>query len=252
MKRALVAMMAGLMLSPAAFGDEGKIDLRIGGGSARAWYSRGPSIASIPEAGFSLAGRWGPAAELGLELTFVLQGNASLVHSFGCVQKGTSLDWFFWEDRLGTQTYRLDSLEYSSFLKIGPFPRWGAYFLSGFAVSYVLSHRLIDGLASPPQAANLMGSTRRFDVGLLAGAGWELRFKRSTAFIELRYDWGLLDLSQGKGPLADYPVIKTRAFVLLAGMRFTIAKRPPPPRSPGSRTANASEGSRRSPRASLM
>jgi hypothetical protein len=208
-------------------GGEDTLAFRLGAGPVWSRYTRRPPIASIPEAGFTLASQAGLATELGLELTFMFPGNVAIVHSLGYMQKGTALDWFYGDDPLGTQTYRLGLLEYSTFLKIRPIPKFGAYVLSGIAMSYILSHKLTDGLASPPfPVSDLMEATRRFGFGLLAGAGGELAFKRCVAFIEARYNWGLLDLSKGTGPLQNYSVIRTRALTLLAGIRFALAKGP--------------------------
>jgi hypothetical protein len=225
MKNTLV-LLAIVLMSSAASGDEAKIDFRLAGGATWARYTRLPSIVSIPEAGYELARHSGAAAGVGLELTFPFTGSMAIIHALEYTRKGTTLDWYLWDDPVGAQSYNLDTLDYSTFVKIMPFSKLGLFFLSGFSMSYILGHKLVDDMALPrPTEQYLMSATRRFDVGLLAGAGGEFVFKKWAVFAELRYHWGLLDLSRGTGPLDDYPVIRTRALVLLAGVRYSLAKR---------------------------
>jgi len=57
-------------------------------------------------------------------------------------------------------------------------------------------------------------------MGVFAGAGLEIAFKKWIPFVEVRYNVGLLNVSKGTGALESYPVIKTRALMALAGVRF--------------------------------
>lgn len=226
MKKAFLMLLAVFSFVAPVLGGEGTLAFRLDAGPAWSRYSQRPAVASIPEASFTLGYQAGLAAGLGLELTFMFPGNVAIVHSLGYMQKGTALDWFYDDVPLGSQTYRLGLLNYSTVIKIRPIPKFGAYVLSGIAMSYILSHKLTDGLASPPfPVSDLMEATRRFDLGLLAGAGGELAFKRWAAFVEARYNWGLLDLGKGTGPLENYPVIRTRALIFLAGVRYALSPR---------------------------
>jgi hypothetical protein len=97
------------------------------------------------------------------------------------------------------------------------------YILAGYELSIIDRHHLTDLTgASAPVRTDLAEQTRDIDLGFIAGAGAELVFKKWTPFVELRYHIGLLNLSKGTGPLESYPTIRTRALVLLAGIRIRV------------------------------
>ena len=90
--------------------------------------------------------------------------------------------------------------------------------LAGGELSHVFSNRespfawIIDH--SEMDTFNIKGS---FDYGLVFGAGYEMREKIVTFFIEGRFHLGLGNIA--KEPV-DWESVKTRAFALIFGIKI--------------------------------
>lgn len=105
-----------------------------------------------------------------------------------------------------------------------PLSRSSPYILAGYELSIIDHHQTDFTGALDPVKTDLAEQTRDIDLGFIAGAGAELVFKKWTPFVEFRYHIGLLNISKGTGPLESYPTIRTRALILLAGIRFRLKR----------------------------
>lgn len=97
------------------------------------------------------------------------------------------------------------------------------YLLAGFDYSFILSHRC--QIFEAPEAskvyreimeADLNLETRKSDLALVLGLGFDLQLNKRIVGLELRYEPGLLNLYKG-WRLSDepYPVVRSRQFLVV-------------------------------------
>jgi hypothetical protein len=222
MKRIIAA---GLVLFPLTgiFAQERKgfhlqgISVFAGGAWSR--YSGAPAVATIPELGPFMGSRAGAA--VGLLWEYHFGRHVLLDNGLQYGRKGASVAWKYWDELQGVWDYDLEVISNPITFRIKPWVRSSPYLLAGYELSYILRHRLIDRWPlSERNRTDLKDGSYDFDFGLIGGAGAEIALGDWTLFSEVRYYHGLLDISKGTGALESYPVIKTRALMALAGIRF--------------------------------
>jgi Outer membrane protein beta-barrel domain len=226
MKRALVVL---LILAPLYGGNgDGKTEFRPSGFSVYAgplWskYTELPSVATIPEIHDALASYLG--AVLGVSWQFPVGRHIVLEGGFQATQLGTTVKWYEFEEPSSKWVYSFITETALVELRIKPLRGSSPYALAGYDLSYLTRHDVLDyGVPNGPTRIYLKDDTKRFDMGVFAGGGLEIAFKKWMPFVEVRYNWGLLDISKGTGALESYPVIKTRALMVLAGVRFKFKR----------------------------
>jgi hypothetical protein len=222
MKRALIAL---LIIAPlaGAFAQERKAPFLQGisvfAGGAWSRYSEAPAVATIPELGPLMGSRAGAAVGILWEYRF--GDHFFLDNGLQYARKGASVAWKYWDDLMGVWKYDLDVISNPITFRFKPWLRSSPYILAGYELSVIVGHRLTDSWPlSQKIRTSLKGDTYDFDFGLIGGAGAEIALGDWTLFSEVRYYHGLLDISKGTGALESYPVIKTRALMVLAGIRF--------------------------------
>lgn len=214
-KKSLSAFYVLLIVSTAS-AEKARLDLRFCGGATRAEYSGPPQFGTITEVSYAQASRFGPAAGIGVDLS-VPHSLIVFVMSIDFIQKGSKVDWYYWDHLTHSWPYRLDTLSHSGLIKFKPFARLSPYVLVGYEVSLILGHKV-----TSPVQFDLLNDTRRFDFGTVTGAGAELAREKWAAFFEFRCHTGLINLSRGTDMLSSYPTIKTRALVLVGGIRLRL------------------------------
>ncbi len=222
MKRALIAL---LIIAPLYGGDgSGRKPFRPAGfsvftGPAWSRYSELPNIATIPEIHGVLASYLGGV--LGVSWQFPLGRHIVLEGGFQASEKGTTVRWVEAEQMRSKWVYSFIMESGLVELRVKPLRGSSPYVLAGYDVSYVSKHDVLDyGVPNGPVRAYLKDDTKKIDMGVFFGGGLEIAFKKWTPFAEVRYNVGLLNISEGTGALESYPVIKTRALMALAGIRF--------------------------------
>jgi len=220
LKRSLCAL-AILALVSGAYAAETGFHVQVFGGVAFAKYTDIPAVATIPEVFIRAGDRVGPTAGFGGAIILPLGDLIFYQGSFEYVQKGTRLGWYYWDDLLGRDVYRLDELAHSSFLKFKPFRRLSPYALAGYSVSYVLAHKRKDH-AAPGILTDLVKDTKRFEHGAVVGCGLEFEARKWGVFVEYRRCFGLTNLSKGTGDLDEYQHFHTRTDSFLAGIRYRL------------------------------
>jgi hypothetical protein len=222
MKRALIAL---LIIAPLYGGDGGgRKPFRPGGVSVFAgpvWsrYSELPNIATIPEVRGVLASD--PGGVLGVSWQFPFGRHIVLEGGFQASERGTTVKWVDAEEMRSKWVYNFILETGLIELRIKPLHGSSPYVLAGYDVSYVSKHDVLDyGIPNGPVRAYLKDDTKKVDMGVFAGGGLEIVIKKLIPFVEVRYNVGLLNISKGTGALESYPVIKTRALMVLAGIRF--------------------------------
>jgi hypothetical protein len=195
--------------------------LAIYGGPLWARYSRMPSVATIPEIRGVLASDAGAA--IGVSTGISLGGHFLVDAALEAADRGTTIKWYAFDELRNTWVYNFIMIGSWTTIRYKPLPSSSPYLLAGYGISYVGEHDMTDH-ANPldPVVTDLNENTWKIDIGVFGGAGFEIGLKKWSPFVEVRYFHGLLDVSKGTGPLESYPVIKTRAFTLLAGVRFKL------------------------------
>lgn len=202
-------------------------EIKLFGGANWARYSEVPPVPGywIPEAAPVLFLHDNPGSVFGIGFEFPLLGRVSLDVNGQYFQKGTKIEWTYPGGQIGGVTrsiYAVNVISVPACLKFKLFPRYSPYIMAGTELSYVLSHDETDFGPFPGSIrSDLIGQTKRFDFGLVVGGGAALNYKRWAAFLELRYHTGLVNLSRGD---PDYPVVKTRALALVAGIKLGLSK----------------------------
>jgi hypothetical protein len=222
MKRALIAL---LIIAPLYGGDgEGKKGFHSSGVSFYAgplWsrYMQLPNVALVPESRGVPAGNLG--AVLGGSWQFRFGKHLVLDGGFQASERGTIIKWYNGEELAARSVYSFVMSSALAEVRIRPLHGSSPYALAGYDISYVSRHEATYYIYPYGMDwAFLKQETAKIDMGVFAGGGLEIDLKKWMPFVEVRYNWGLLDVSRGNGALGSYPVIKTRALMVLAGVRF--------------------------------
>jgi opacity protein-like surface antigen len=213
-KKRLIAVCAVLFFVSGAAAQE----LKFFGGRDWAKYKIPPGP------GFELYSiyRTNPGFLAGLGLEFSLLSALNVDVGLVFFQKGAKADVYYLTALIGLDTYGLNVVSLPACLKLKPFFNLPPYIIAGGEISYVLSHH--DAFTSTmyePRHSDLTPATRRFDFGLVLGGGAETALaQRWTAFVELRYILGLVNL--GKPGIMDF---KTRALAVQAGIKYSLSRK---------------------------
>ena len=226
MKRFLVALLVIVPLSGAAGREQKKFYIQgitLSTGAVWSRYSELPRVATIPEIRGVLGNNTGAVAGVALEAH--LSDHIMIDSGLQYVRKGTAVNWYYFDEPGGKWVYNLDMLSFPVTYRFKPLSRSSPYILAGYELSIIDHHHQTDFTgALGPVKTDLAEQTKDIDLGFIAGVGAELVFKKWTPFVEFRYHIGLLNISKGTGPLESYPTIRTRALVLLAGIRFRLKR----------------------------
>jgi hypothetical protein len=224
MKRTVVVLLilAPLLRAEGAGGDGlPMVSFSVFVGPNWSKYTRTPDIATIPEISFRLASDRGGL--IGVSWQYRLGERFILDAALQISDRGTTLKWYENGVFQGRWTYNFLMFSSCFGLLYRPFHGATPYLAAGTLVSYVDEHTLIDQVdPEGPVEIGLNGDTGEFDMGVFAGAGFEIPFKgkRWVPFVEVSYHIGLINVSEGTGFLESYPVIRTRALAVVAGVRF--------------------------------
>jgi hypothetical protein len=222
MKRLLLSFMGFLLLS-SGFAQ----DIKIYGGADWTRYN-GPGFAGSLPSAYTPGSTWGGL--VGAGINFPLFSGFSADVGLQYFRKG-SRDSLVNPSPMESyyEAYGLDVLSLPVCLRFKPLGEDYIYILGGGEFSYVLRHSMT--ITSSSSGLVYTGSirdfTKKFDAALVAGVGGEVAMSRRWAtFVEARYYFGLVDLSNpppyfinggysGSG-------FKTRALALQAGVKYRI------------------------------
>lgn len=190
------------------------------GGLALSRYQGLPVPVGIPETRYKNDWRTGIGLGAGLELK-APWAPLSFILGLGYLQKGSELEIYYLDTKVGSHFYRLGTLSQTGLVKIGSNLKIAPYLLLGYELALILSHRG-QPFGSSPGGPNsdLKPDTKNFDLSLVAGAGLEFRLDRVSPFVEFCYFHGLSNLSRGTGTLEYYSTIKSRVLLLSVGLKF--------------------------------
>ncbi len=192
-------------------------------GLSLARYSEMPQFASIPEGRFTMKDRILPA--FGAGFIYRITPRLSLDVHGQFFKKGAKIDYHVNGERAGRYLYDLRSLSVPICLRYGFLPGSTPYILTGFEISYILSHTekyFAEG-ETTGVINKLLPSTRKIDFCSVLGGGYEFIIGRHAYFFEVRWYAGLVNISRS---VADYPDIKSRTLAIQVGYR--TSRRPFP------------------------
>jgi hypothetical protein len=219
MKRTIVGVAVVLSLAGGVFAKETRASLRIFGGTSMARYSDLPFFGG-PWLVQNMNNRFGAAAGIGIDLALGSSGRLAWISNLEYLQMGAKPNLLYLDLSYEPQyltfpvPFTMDQLSFTQLLKFRPFAKGVPYVLGGFDLSYIIDHR--SSLMS-----QLESLTRKVNFGLVGGVGGELLKGDWTPFLEARYHFGLVDLSKGVIlGIGGFPSLKTRALVVLAGVRL--------------------------------
>jgi len=221
MKRLLIALLIVFPLAEAS-GREAKRTyvprFTVFVGAAVSNYSKLAPWAMPMDLEFRQQSTTGPAAGIGYEIP--LNEHFSIDVRFQYARKGASLDWFFRGQPQGTWTYKLFALSDATTLKYKVLSGSSPYLLGGYDLAWVFSHKLAGSGGPAIPSSELKAATHDVDLGAVVGIGAELVLKGWTPFLEVRYNIGFLNLSNGE--FEYFPAARTRALLLIAGIKFPV------------------------------
>jgi hypothetical protein len=192
-------------------------------GGAWSRYSGVPGLTTFPEMGPFMASRAGTSAGFLWQYRFGRRFILDIGLQYA--RKGANVDWKFYDDLLGSWRYDLDVISNPITIRYKPWPKSSPYILAGYELSLIVGHSLADRWPLTENIkTKLKSDSYDLDFGLIAGAGAEIALGKWAFFSEFRYCRGLLDISKGTGTLESYPVITTRALMVLAGVRFKFKR----------------------------
>jgi hypothetical protein len=184
------------------------------------WYSGYPRYQTAYRSGFLVGAglEWPLVRKVRLEIDLLY------------FQKGGKITGTGYSEELWDYDYTLDVISLPVLVKIKPLPRSSPYLVHGGELFYVLAHKCAFTYYHYPLQAQFGPSTsiedvkeetRRFGLGAVVGAGWEIEHRGVAFSIELRYHFGLLNLlaEEGFGPLG-IASIKANSQVILCGFKF--------------------------------
>jgi hypothetical protein len=183
-----------------------------------------------------------PGAEFGFAggafLKDEFRRNLALVLEVNYIEKGahhivTTPEFPYGEMLL---TYRFNYLELSCMLRTY-WIAWGEnrlFSCGGGYLGYLITNTYRFDNEEKGSARRKLDDTRSFDLGIVAGFGWEASVQKGTVHLEYRYSMGFLDLPMSTDPMyipsfrgIDFPTIELRnlCHAFTVGISFAIFER---------------------------
>lgn len=126
--------------------------------------------------------------------------------------------------------YVLNVISVPVLIKIRALPNSSPYIVHGGELFYTLSHECRYTLYPDPSydmgpqqypAEDIKDSTKSLGFGAVIGAGWEIKIRGISAFVEARYHFGLVNIVR-EDP-SDFDLlesVKPNSQVILCGVKF--------------------------------
>lgn len=181
-------------------------------------YGSGSTLSPFKDNRFSFFG--------GLGLGFILSRKLEL--EIEALYKETGgqyrVDYSFFDCYI--YEFQLKEISFPFLLKTHFWKKSRPYLLSGMDFSFILSHRCqlfyqpeLNQILEKVMEADLKNLTRKTDLALVLGLGFEAAVNKRRVFVESRFELGLPDLYRGAA-LTDEgrPVkVRSRQFLLIIG-----------------------------------
>lgn len=114
-------------------------------------------------------------------------------------------------------TYSLTTLRIPTLARFKPQTSFPLYLLGGSEFTIVLSHSVEREVGESKQQWDIKEFTRRFDLGLVLGCGFEIKMKEfQNLFVEGRFHYGSMNIV---GDYEDFSSIRTHVLLFLVGIK---------------------------------
>ena len=206
------------------------VEAKVLGGASLSSYSICPKEIGDWYSGYlryQTAYRSGFLAGAGLEWPLVKKVRMEIALLY--FQKGGQITGTSASEEKWDHNYTLDVISLPVLVKIKPLPRSSPYLVHGGELFYVLAHKCAYTFYPYPWPSQIVSTSienikeemKRFGLGVIVGAGWEIEFRGVAFSIEIRYHFGLLNLlrEEGSGPLC-VASMKANSQVILCGFKF--------------------------------
>jgi hypothetical protein len=161
----------------------------------------------------------------GVGIEFALEKNLAIEIDGLYFDKGSSF-LYNWPTptTLTEEIYDMHGISFPLLLKIKLIPRPFPYILGGVEPSFIFSHGRVTKIggesASRGTWENILENTKKADLGLIFGIGFEMKMSKALFFFEGRYNLGQENLYNGEVYIPERPRIKTCALEVLTGFKI--------------------------------
>ena len=208
--KGLILLLPMLLLFSKAYPQEYKF-MGVMGGLTYSWPDEISAWGGIPESHVEETFRLGGAAGCGIGYSskyLAFEINALLF------QKGCRIGTYYWDGLfLGYTYFRLNELSFPLLFKMSLFSGTSPYFLGGYELAFVLSHKKSDPTG---RTEDLTKKTKTTDHSLILGAGFRQKIEKIFFYVEGRYYYGLQHLNKD-GDYYYFPYKQMRSFVVMVG-----------------------------------
>ena len=134
-------------------------------------------------------------------------------------QKGSYIDyWGIWAEQR-TEAYNMKGISFPLLVKAKFLPQPFPYIIGGGEFLFILSHSRTITVDTETKE-DLLERTKRFDLGLVLGIGFEMKVLKVPCFLEGRYNLGQRNLHTPNYYDPYPPTIKASALQILAGFKI--------------------------------
>lgn len=117
----------------------------------------------------------------------------------------------------GELTFSMSTLRFPVLARFKPKASFPLYMLGGSEFSLVLSHSFERRIGESKQQGDIKELTRRSDLGLVLGCGFEVRIKEfQNLFVEVRFHYGSLNMN---GDYKEFSSLRTHVLLLVVGIK---------------------------------
>lgn len=145
-------------------------------------------------------------------------------------RKGSRITESSLYDLFSKTDYVLDVISLPVLIKIKALPDSSPYLVHGGELSYTLAHKYTTTVYPDPYSDfwpkdyptwDLKDSTRTVSLGVVVGAGWEIKIRKISVLVEARYHFGLVNiLSEDRSDNGILESIKPNSQVILGALKF--------------------------------
>lgn len=121
------------------------------------------------------------------------------------------------ESSSGELTFSMSTLRFPLLARFKPKTSFPFYVLGGSEFSLVLSHSFERSIGENKQQEDIKELTRRSDLGLVLGCGFEVQMKEfQNLFVEVRFHYGSLNMN---GDYKEFSSLRTHVLLLVVGLK---------------------------------
>lgn len=227
MKRALSVLFFSILVSEAT-----ALEVKLLGGAALSSYSICPMRVELGwfDGYYRYDSSYRPAFTIGVGVEWPLARKIALEVDALYFRKGSRVTETSLDRTLSKTDYVLNVISLPVLVKFKALPDSSPYLVYGGELSYTLSHRYTTTVYPDPSygigpqeysSVDFKDSTRAFSLGVVIGAGIELKIRKVSVLLEARYHLGQVNiLSQDRSDYGIFDSIRPNSQVILGALKF--------------------------------